>query len=198
VRLDDGFASHPKMVAAGPLGLAMQVAALCYCNRYLTDGYVPRAVPASLLNLEELAFATSGNGDAVGAGCDADAAMVVGDLVQAGVWEEADGGWLIHDYFSYQPSKEEVLAERAAARERMSKHRKLRANFARSSEEVQGPRSRRELLRSSLEERQPKTAAAVPQEPGPEPARCPVCGITKKTRKALDDHLANVHGQEQA
>ena len=54
VRLDDGFAQHPKLLSVGALGVAMQVAALCYCNRYLTDGFVPAAAVENLLNLDAI------------------------------------------------------------------------------------------------------------------------------------------------
>src|SRR6476619_7621329 len=29
-------------------------------------------------------------------------------LVEAGIWEPVKGGWQIHDYLEYQPSKEEI------------------------------------------------------------------------------------------
>jgi hypothetical protein len=40
-------------------------------------------------------------------------------------WTTSPGGWLIHDYFVYQPPKQQVEADRAAAAERM---RKIRAS----------------------------------------------------------------------
>src|SRR4029453_3116326 len=40
VRLDDQYPDHPKVRALGPLGLALQTAAICYCGRYLTDGFL--------------------------------------------------------------------------------------------------------------------------------------------------------------
>lgn len=114
VRLDDGFARHPKVVAAGPLAMAMQVAALGYCNRELTDGFVPRGVARTLLDFEvehdgkvfTLSYTCGMAGD------DVTAAWVIDCLIEAGMWEEAPGGYQIHDYLAYQPSKEEVLALR--------------------------------------------------------------------------------------
>lgn len=111
VRLDEQFARNPKVLMAGPLGMAMQVAALCYCNEYLTDGFVPRSVANTLLDFEGLAFVWTHN-DIFGGGDDVEAAMVVKMLVEAGVWDEAPGGYQIHDYLEYQPSKAEVLAQR--------------------------------------------------------------------------------------
>ncbi|UYM26624.1 hypothetical protein SEA_BAUER_75 [Arthrobacter phage Bauer] len=45
-------------------------------------------------------------------------------LVDAGLWERTSGGYLFRKWHEYQPSKQDVDAERAASRERM---RELRA-----------------------------------------------------------------------
>jgi hypothetical protein len=58
VKLDDQFCDHPKLSAAGPLGIAMQVAALCYCNRFLTDGFVPKFAARKLLDFDGLMSAS--------------------------------------------------------------------------------------------------------------------------------------------
>ena len=65
------------------------------------------------------------------------------NLQRVGLWDVTEGGWTIHDYLEFQPSKEKVEAERAAARKRMSDARsggssagsstEVRANNARSS-----------------------------------------------------------------
>lgn len=116
VKLDEDFANHPKVRQAGPLGIAMQVAALGYCNKYLTDGFVPRTVVPSLLNLEGLAM-RCWSGELVGGGEDATWQLVVEDLIDAGLWEQAEGGYRIHDYLEYQPSRAQVLQERAQKQE---------------------------------------------------------------------------------
>jgi hypothetical protein len=100
VRIDDNFPQHPKVVQVGPIGMALQVAGICYCNRYLTDGFIPNEALNSLLagcSTEELTLAT-------------------GKLIFVGLWELADGGINIHDYLEYQSSKEQVEAERARNR----------------------------------------------------------------------------------
>ncbi len=101
VKLDDGFAQHPKLMRAGPLALAMQVAGLCYANRFLTDGHIPAAVVPTLLPL----------------GGVADVSDVVASLVKYGLWTESGEGYEIHDYLEYQPSREEALALREARRD---------------------------------------------------------------------------------
>jgi len=97
VRIDEEFPDHPKVVGAGPLGIAMQVAALCYCNRHLTDGFVPRSAARRLIDLD-------------GLGVSAD--DVIGTLLGVGMWSRVEGGYQIHDYEHYQPTRAQVLAER--------------------------------------------------------------------------------------
>ena len=47
-------------------------------------------------------------------------------LVAAGLWEPVAGGWMIHDFLDYNPSHEQLEAERAAARERQKRARSKR------------------------------------------------------------------------
>ena len=49
VKLDDHFAEHPKVVQAGPVAGFLFVAALCYANRHLTNGFIPAAQVTALL-----------------------------------------------------------------------------------------------------------------------------------------------------
>ena len=130
VRIDDRFAQHPKVVAAGPLAMAMQVAALGYCNRELTDGFIPRAIARTLLDFQveredgrvwTMARTCGMQGD------DVDAGWVITCLVGAGMWEEVPGGYEIHDYHDYQPSREQVLKEREQTRKRVESWRERNA-----------------------------------------------------------------------
>lgn len=121
VRIDDRMPDNPKVAAAGPLALAMQVAGLCYSNRELTDGFIPRAIARRLLDWS--AEDESGTRWRISrvsgmSGDDVDAEWVIGLLVDAGMWHETAGGYRIHDYEEYQPSKQDVLdlsAKRSAA-----------------------------------------------------------------------------------
>jgi hypothetical protein len=116
VRIDEEFPRHPKVVKAGPLGMAMHVAALCYCNQYLTDGFVPRAIVAGLIDLSGIGM-RQWMGEVAGGGEDATWELVVQDLEAAGLWEREQGGWRIHDYHDYQPSREHVLKVREVRQE---------------------------------------------------------------------------------
>ena len=119
VRIDDAFTQHPKVLAAGPLAIAMQVAGLCYCNRNLTNGFIPWAVARTLVTWEFLeppdddgerriceVGVTSGM-----AGETVNADYVIRLMLQTGMWVEVPGGYTIHDYTDYQPSREQVEAE---------------------------------------------------------------------------------------
>lgn len=104
VRLDESFADHPKVERVGPLAAWLHVAALCYSSRHLTDGRIPKAKAVRLADIP-------------------DPAEHVSALLSEGIWVDNGTEYVIHDYLDYQPSRESVLAERSAARDRMAKRR---------------------------------------------------------------------------
>lgn len=142
VKLDDGFFLHPKMVSVSALAKILHVAALTYCAQQLTDGTVPQGATAIVASMAGVRRPEA----------------ALRELVAAGLWEQTPTGYAIHDYLDYNPSREQVLKERTGARERMAKRKgdspepppEIRPKFARSSPEVQGPRtptrSSKELL----------------------------------------------------
>jgi general stress protein YciG len=103
VKIDDHFAEHPKIATAGPLAGWLHVCALCYCNRHLTDGFIPARIVGTLADF------TGINDEANG---EAKPKQLASTLLHVGLWEEADGGYRIHDYLEYNPSRDEVLATR--------------------------------------------------------------------------------------
>jgi hypothetical protein len=132
VKLDDGFPDHPKLVEAGGDAGWLYVCALAWCNRNLTDGAIPKGILGRLSDRKN-------------------PQRLAERLVAAGLWDETDDGWQIHDYTDFQPSRQQVLDERNKARERMRRHRTkpepstepstdVRANRERTSIEVQRPR----------------------------------------------------------
>lgn len=133
VRVDDHFNEHPKHAKAGPLSCCLWLAGLAYCNRNLTDGFIPWSVAQTLVSWEYLSppddegrhkrvtvSVTCGM-----SGGDIIADDVIAQLVWSGLWEEVDGGYQVHDYDDYQPSKKYVLRSRkqASSRKRMSRER---------------------------------------------------------------------------
>lgn len=139
VRIDDHFNEHPKHAKVGPLAWGVWLAGLAYCNRNLTDGFIPRSVAMTLACFEvvdpegrvwKLARTSGMTGE------DVDMEWVIRLLVDAGLWEEVPGGYRVHDYHDYQPSREEVEAEREAARARMRRRRSSKKQSGSGSDEV--------------------------------------------------------------
>ncbi len=148
IRIDDHFDEHPKLAKVGPIAWGLWLAGLAYCNRNLTDGFIPWAVAQKLASFKvvdntgrlwTLARTCGMVGD------DIDADWVIGLLVDAGLWEEVEGGFQVHDYLDYQPSRERVLREREQARRRMAAARaakdgsrsgEVQANFVGTSDDV--------------------------------------------------------------
>lgn len=94
VRLDDNFPDHRKVNEAGPLAMWLWVCGLCYCGRLLSDGFIPRSQVRKLADVD-------------------DAFGLANRLVDVGLWEKCDDGYRVHDYLDYNPSRQEVEAERA-------------------------------------------------------------------------------------
>lgn len=105
IRLDDNLPDHPKLLCLSDKAFRLFITSLCYSGRYLTDGYI---TTASLVVLR---------GDDVS----------VGELVDGGLWDEDAGGWHIHDYTEYQPTRSKVTKERAKTKERVQKWRERNA-----------------------------------------------------------------------
>lgn len=164
VKIDDDFYLHPKLAKAGPLALAMQVAALCYSNHYRTKGFVPFAVVPRLLDLRPYARISESPidpDDSHVSGWRILAEDLAEALLDAGMWEDAIGrnGYLIHDYAQYQ------LEATADATRREAKVRAGRAGG---------------LAKASRAKQEPSTAIAKPS-PVPVPVPVPLL------RSALSD-----------
>lgn len=80
VKLDDSKPTHPKVMAAGVDGYALDVAGICYTNRLGLEGHIPSTGLRDVLpNLSHPARAAAA-------------------LVGAGLWEEVPDGWRILGY----------------------------------------------------------------------------------------------------
>lgn len=96
-KVDDALAFHIKALSAGNQALGLWVRAGSWSMQQLSDGFVPAPMVTAL---------GGGHKDAKA-------------LVHAGLWHQVDGGFQFHDWEEYQPTREQVEAERAAAAERM-------------------------------------------------------------------------------
>jgi uncharacterized phage protein (TIGR02220 family) len=119
-KIDDQFHNHPKLAFLGSMMLpcvGLHVLALSWCSQYLTDGQIPAGQVHKLAG--DLDLLLSG-GNAV--------TELAQRLVDVELWEDlGDGLYQIHDYLEYNPSRDDVLAERKATAERVAKLRSARA-----------------------------------------------------------------------
>jgi len=112
-RLDDGFGDHQKVLdlidtlpeLEGAAAIGLWTLALAYAHGTMrlakTPGFIPRSFARSRARVP---------------------AQIGDRLVAVGLWETADGGWLIHDFDDYLPS-EELRAKRAEAGRRGARAR---------------------------------------------------------------------------
>ncbi len=101
VKLDDAFFDNVKVIRAGRDARDLYLAGLCFCARQLTDGFIPEG------QVPRLAADASVEGGAA----------LAAKLVDVGLWTVADGGYEVHDYLVYNPSREQSLALRQARAE---------------------------------------------------------------------------------
>jgi hypothetical protein len=84
VKVDDRMPDHPKVAGLSDRAFRVHVEALCFCSGFLTDG----AVSAKVAQQRHWS------------------AKHTDELVEAGLWETTGDGWLIHDYLTYQRSRQ--------------------------------------------------------------------------------------------
>lgn len=92
--LDDRWDEHPKYIDLDLEHFGLMACAIVYCNRQLTDGFVPEKAVRG--------FGKSGKGP-----------KLAERLVAEGVWKKAKGGFEIVGYLDHNPSREVVLARKA-------------------------------------------------------------------------------------
>jgi hypothetical protein len=90
---------HPKIVRLSDAALALHLRGMLHCAKYLTDGLVARTMVPRLGTRAALR-----------------------ELARAQLWQAAKGGgWLIHDYLEYNPSRVQVEATRVEYHDRARK-----------------------------------------------------------------------------
>jgi hypothetical protein len=100
-RVDDHLYGHPKWLGLPRGARALWTTAGSWASGQLTDGFIPTAVLPALDGTRREATA----------------------LVEAGLWEEAEGGWLFHDWADFQPTRASVIEKRQKSAERLRKWR---------------------------------------------------------------------------
>lgn len=122
VRVSDDFYDNPKFADVTPLSTALWIVGLAYCNRNLTDGYIPKSVAGRLIDFDGLSY-TVAEGEMFSIGEDDCSPLAVHDLLKVGLWHE-DGHdclecpqpgrrrYYVHDYLVYQPSADEIREQK--------------------------------------------------------------------------------------
>ena len=115
IKINDSFPDHPKVVGLTDSAFRTHLHGLCYCGRFLTDGFIPIS-----------AIKTIGTNKSIA------------ELVDAGLWLESppSGGFFIHDYLEHQTSKKQVKDKQEALRERQKRYRARKSddNFVSNNE----------------------------------------------------------------
>lgn len=121
-RVDDKLHMHPKAEKAGLESIGLWAVALSYCADMLTDGFVSDERCTKLVGDRKAA------------------ARLAVRLTSSGLWHRADEpcpsghqecdkyrqtepGYRFHDWDDYQPSREDVLAEKARKKANLRAHR---------------------------------------------------------------------------
>lgn len=96
-RLDDDLTFHEKIVEAGNAATGVWCRALAWSSQHLTDGYIPAKIARLVA------------GESRGA---------LKALTRSRLWVDCPGGYRIHNYLKYNPSRAEVLEKREKERTR--------------------------------------------------------------------------------
>ncbi len=151
-KVDDGFYDHPKVLGLDMGSIGLWTVAGSYCARHLTDGVITDRQIRSIGGTRRQAQ----------------------KLVDAGLWSVDDAPpsarrYAFNDWRDFQPSRDEVLAKRDEARERMAAARARKRSTSGNGEtfaRTEGERSD-EVRQSGLDER---SHYPDPTRPDPTPS----------------------------
>lgn len=109
VKHHDERLDHMKLLAAGPLASHLDDMAILWCNKNLTDGFVPKRQVRRLVDWEGV-FTMPNDGDAVPV--QVDPLDLAATLVEVGRWDPVEGGFQVHDYLEVQRSAAQIRERR--------------------------------------------------------------------------------------
>lgn len=102
VRFDDTFWTHPKLERLSDKAHRLYLRSIGYCAQHLTDGVLDDAALRTLGALKRHAD----------------------ELVAGGCWDIIpDGGYTVHDYLEFNPTREAVLARRRKEADKKARQR---------------------------------------------------------------------------
>jgi len=148
-KIDDAFHGHPKVMELSPAAVGIWTLAGTWCANYLTDGEIKTNVVRRFGATDEM----------------------IRELVDAGLWIDLGGAYQFKDWAEYQPLKEEVEAERNAARERMKEVRARKKGVERSAEQTPNVQPNNLGTFGGTSEEVPLTPTLpIPSHPDPAPS----------------------------
>lgn len=103
-KIDEKYHSHPKALRVGLAGIGLHVRAIAYSNDYETDG----TVTEDWVHQQTASEGLQGLED---------------KLVDVELFERCDGGFIVHDFLKYNPSREQNEAHREGERQRKAASR---------------------------------------------------------------------------
>lgn len=111
-KVDDSFSDHPKLLGVldargGANAIVLWIRAGSWSAKHLTEGFIPDHILRSL------------------GGKPAQAELLCRHFppFKSGLWERVDGGYQFHDWLTYQPTKQDVTAQRERNREKQARYR---------------------------------------------------------------------------
>lgn len=113
IRLDDDYINHPKFVALSHIAFRLWHEGMAYSRKLMTDGII------TIGALKTFRYSSK---------------SAVKELVTplcpgaSPLWEEHEGGFEIHDYLDWNPTKDVEVGRRESSRERLRKHREKRVS----------------------------------------------------------------------
>lgn len=146
-RLDDRFFMHPKVIKAGHGPAWLWIASIGYASANLTDGFIPESALVLIGNISKTI-----------------AKRFSLTLVDVGLFEKAEGGFMIHDYLEWNPSAADVRAKRQDIVDRVQKHRDKK----KASKEGDGNEDVTRYNRVSNAIVTPPPSHPIPSHPDPE------------------------------
>lgn len=155
-RFDDRAPHHRKVKRLSDSAFRLWFTSICHCAEYLTNGRIDAA------DVADMPKAPTGK----------KLAAAIAELVEAGCWDEVEGGWEVHDYLDWNPTADEVKAKREARAEAgrrggQSSGRSRSKNEAIASTEAKQPESKTESKTNPVPVPvpvpEPKAAEAIPR-----------------------------------